>query len=201
LETLNWKVFGGLRRAQIDTGNILLSEDLPTLLKAASLSREPIVDQNVGFIRRTHTGGYHYLLANLDDRPLDGWVTFAKNMTSAALMDPMTGTGGIAATRNRNGESQVYLQLSPGDSVILRTFVDRTVEGPPWSYAEPAGTTFTIRGRWKVEFLAGGPVLPRSFNTSILQSWTERDDPELHRFAGTARYTIRFELPNVVDDD
>ena len=45
---------------------------------------------------------------------------------------------------------------------------------------------------WSVEFIEGGPVLPPRFNTQRLSSWTELAGPEGERFAGTARYTIRF---------
>jgi len=52
-----------------------------------------------------------------------------------------------------------------------------------------------LRGNWSVTFLAGGPVLPASFRTDTLVSWTERGDEEAKRFAGTARYSIRFDAP------
>ena len=44
-------------------------------------------------------------------------------------------------------------------------------------------------------FVDGGPVLPKSFQTSTLGSWTTQDDPETKRFAGSAHYTIEFEKP------
>jgi hypothetical protein len=38
-------------------------------------------------------------------------------------------------------------------------------------------------------------VLPASFGTDTLVSWTERGDAEGRRFAGTARYSVRFDAP------
>ena len=49
-----------------------------------------------------------------------------------------------------------------------------------------------IEGLWSVEFLDGGPELPPPFKTHRLASWTELAGTEGERFAGTARYTIRF---------
>src|SRR5205807_1065513 len=82
----------------------------------------------------------------------------------------------------------------PGASVILRAF-DRPVSGAPWPYLRPVGAPVDLRGNWSVTFLAGGPVLPASFRTDTLVSWTERGDEEARRFAGTARYAIRFDAP------
>src|SRR5204863_7024384 len=44
-------------------------------------------------------------------------------------------------------------------------------------------------------FLAGAPVLPAPFHTHPLVSLTERGDEEAQRFAGTARYSMRFDAP------
>ena len=60
-------------------------------------------------------------------------------------------------------------------------------------YIRGAGDAVALTGTWKVEFIEGGPVLPAGYETKELASWTTRDDPELKRFAGTARYTIEFE--------
>ncbi len=49
-----------------------------------------------------------------------------------------------------------------------------------------------MKALWGVEFIEGGPELPPRFNTHRLASWTELAGPEGERFAGTARYSIRF---------
>src|SRR2546430_14345387 len=110
-------------------------------------------------------------------------------------MDPASGRTGIARLRTRrDGAAEVYLRLEPGASIILRSF-DRPAAGAPWRYRRPVGAAVELRGTWSVSFLAGGPVLPASFRTDTLVSWTEREDSEAGRFAGTARYTIRFDAP------
>jgi hypothetical protein len=107
------------------------------------------------------------------------------------------------------GRTQVFLQLLPGESRILRTFETETVDGPAWPNIEPlqivtdhpnvlgtpSGPAHEVAGTWDVKFIEGGPELPAAFTTTNLASWTTRDDPEAKRFAGTARYTITFDHP------
>jgi hypothetical protein len=44
-----------------------------------------------------------------------------------------------------------------------------------------------------VEFTAGGPVLPKAYESAELKSWTANGDPETEPFAGTAVYRTTFE--------
>jgi lysophospholipase L1-like esterase len=90
------------------------------------------------------------------------------------------------------GETQVYLQLAPGDACVLRTFT-KEIQGRPWQYQESAGEPWPIPGTWKVRFTEGGPALPAAYETDNLASWTTRSDPEAKRFAGTAVYTLEFD--------
>ncbi|MCD6287703.1 MAG: hypothetical protein J7M12_01170 [Candidatus Hydrogenedentes bacterium] len=50
-------------------------------------------------------------------------------------------------------------------------------------------------------FIDGEPKLPAAFTTSDLKSWTELGGKEAQRFAGTARYTIDFNLPAAQSDN
>jgi hypothetical protein len=105
-------------------------------------------------------------------------------------MDPMTGKTGIARVR----DSEVYLQLPPGASVIVRTLPAGEVTGPDWPYLHTDGAPITLSGSWRVTFIAGGSELPPPFETDTLGSWTERGEAA-ERFAGTARYTTTFDAP------
>jgi len=115
---------------------------------------------------------------------------------SAVLLDPRSDDrAGVAAVRKgETGSAQVYLQLQPGESCIIRTFTDQTIAGTRWNYLHPTGAAQPIAGTWKVQFIEGGPALPPSFETQTLASWTTLGQ-EPSRFAGTARYTITFDHP------
>jgi hypothetical protein len=190
----------GVRRAAIGKGLVLVGDRVERLLDAAGVRRERIVDhQGVRFIRRSSESGHHYFISNAGSSTLDGWVPLAVSATAAVIMDPMSGQTGLARLRtDTDGQAEVYLRLEPGASLILRTF-DHPVAGAPWRYEAPVGAAVELRGTWSVSFVAGGPVLPAAFSTDTLVSWTERGGEEAQRFAGTARYTIRFDAPSPGD--
>ena len=180
----------------VGKGRVLVGHDVERLLDAAGVRRERMVDHaGVRFIRRRQAGGRHYFISYSEATPLDGWIPLAVPAAAVAIMDPMSERTGLAQLRTgTDGQAEVYLQLEPGASLILRTF-DRPVTGAPWTSLRPVGAAVELRGNWSVTFLAGGPVLPASFRTDTLVSWTERGDEEAKRFAGTARYSIRFDAP------
>lgn len=186
---------GPVQRARIGSGEILVG-DLDAALAAAGVQRETLVDDSgLLFIRRATGWGRDYFLANHSDQPLDRWIALAAHADTIALLDPMTGRIGIGACRpGEAGGSQVYLQLQPGESVIVRT-LPNSISGPKWVYRRAAGDLVELAGAWNVKFLQGGPELPEEFQTSKLASWTGREDAALQRFAGTALYSLVFDAP------
>ena len=87
------------------------------------------------------------------------------------------------------------MQLPPGGSIILRIDRPNVLPHPPWRYWQPSGEPIGLNGTWKVEFIEGGPTLPKSYETRRPASWTESGDDEATRFGGTARYRIEFDAP------
>jgi hypothetical protein len=168
---------------------------------------EPCVKSGIQFVRRADSNGMNYFLANRGKQAVDGWVGFASPMVSAVIMDPRyadrTGVAAVREDTNSTGarREQVYLQLQPGESRILRTFSAEKVSGRAWEYYQSAGVPLTVAGDWKVKFIDGGPELPANFETRELASWTKLGDTNAQRFAGTARYTIEFDLPPGDADD
>ncbi len=152
------------------------------------------------------SGGEHlnYFIANHSGTNFDGWVPFFDPSPptylykmSAVLLDPMTGTTGVAAIRqNKLVESrkEIHLQLHAGETIILSTYSGKKIEGPAWIYWQTNGQPTEISGDWKVKFLEGGPVLPADFSTAELASWTTFPDTNCQAFAGTAKYTLEFNL-------
>jgi len=186
-----------IQQAALGNGVFLVGTNLEAMLRKAGVSREPSVDLGIRFVRRTHPQGCHYFLANRGKSLVDGWVALGSPAKSAVILDPrFENRAGVAALRrSEDGSTQVYLQLQPGESCILRTFAEKTVDGPSWRYFQPADAPKTIAGTWKVQFVEGGPELPAGFETRELASWTTLGDAEAKRFAGTARYTIEFDRP------
>lgn len=171
--------------------------DVLGALASRSIPREGIAESGVKFIRRATTDGHDYFFANLTATKLDGWVTLGTETRSAVIMDPLTGNVGTAALHpGAGGQAQVYLQLAPGESLIVRTATAAgAARGPVWAYVAPAGEGTAIRGTWQISFVKGGPELPPALQTTELKSWTDLGGDEAKRFAGTARYRVEFDAP------
>src|SRR5436189_6448629 len=84
-------------------------------------------------IRRSFEGGRHYFIANHSEKDFERWVPLGQEANSVLILDPITGKSGVAAFRHGDMGAEIYLQLAPGESVILRTFADKKVEGPAWT--------------------------------------------------------------------
>lgn len=177
-------------------GRILVGQ-LGTELNAAHVSRETLFDQpGLMCIRRTIDGNRAYFIANRGTNSVNGWVPLAGRAQSAVLMDPMTGKTGVTALRSRqSGGAEVYLQLAPGESAMVRLLQDENVKGPEWSYWKNAGSPVAVHGKWEIKFLKGEPVLPKPIETRQLASWTTLGGTNADRFAGTARYSLTFDAP------
>jgi hypothetical protein len=181
--------------AKIGKGRFLLGADLKRLMALAGIKPEPMAGQGLRFIRRKDGNSRYYFVANQGDRSVDGWVALGGATKSVAVFDPMREEKGIAATRRSGaGDTEVYLQLAPGESCVLKTF-DAPVKGPPFAYFKTAGEAQPLNGKWSLRFVAGGPELPAAIETDKLGSWTDFDGEAVKRFSGTAVYTISFARP------
>lgn len=202
-DSFNWQPVQGVgRTCRFGPGCFWVGDDAEKLLARAGIERESLVDHpGLHFVRRTAPSGSWYFITNQADQfvhnpdtpPVDGWVTLTKPARSILILDPMTGRVGTAAVRStRRQQTQVYLQLESGQSLILRTFTDSECKAPPWSYYRAAGPPIPVEGKWKIRFIQGGPEMPAPFETENLQSWTKLGDENARRFAGTARYSLNF---------
>lgn len=168
----------------------------------AGVTREAISETPVDFIRRASDRGHDYFFANLAADALDGWVTLGVPATLATLTDPLTGKTGTAALRHTaDDQAQIYLQIQPSESLLVSVSTRGPSNAARWIYLKPSGPAIPIEGTWNIEFIKGGPVLPAAIETTTLASWTEIGDTEAQRFAGTARYTVAFDMPDGQADD
>ena len=157
------------------------------------IRREPLADAGLNFIRRS--GGPSYFVTNLTAKSYDGWVKLSSPADAVSILNPLTDQIGLAAQSPKG----IYLQLAPGESLILAA--SPTKAGAPWPYRQPAAAPIALTGPWKISFLKGGPELPPALETTTLKSWTELGGDEAQRFGGTARYRIEFDAPTAKADD
>jgi hypothetical protein len=182
------------------TGRIVLPEGTRAAfgysLDWSGVARETMTEKGLSLVRRSFDGDWNYFIANRTETNFEGWITFARPAKSFVILDPMTGHSGVAATRqSAANQAEVHLQLRAGESVILRAFADKKVEGPAWNYWQTNGRPVAITCQWNVKFITGGPTLPADFQTVQLASWTTFPDPNTPAFAGTAKYETTFDAP------
>lgn len=176
-------------------GRIITGTDYAALFQAAGVQEEAFKTLYGGeFLRRKHVNGHHYFLAMLQNKPVDGWVPIAVPAASALFFDPMTGDKGEAAIRHRNGVAEVYLQLKPGESIILKTFDTPQADLPPWTYLQATGKAFRLDQGWTMRFVESDPAIAEVFRLDTLTSWTNLPDERLSINRGTACYQLSFEF-------
>ena len=185
----------GVQVAPVGRGVFLLGDDLDALLMEAGVRRETMTDDELEFIRRRRTDGTDYFIANWGNEEVNGWVPINTMGQSVALFNPMTESIGLAQARKRvSGGMEVYMQLPPGETMIVRVY-DTVVEGDRHNYYKPSGDTQPLSGPWTVQFINGGPELPATTELDQLESWTVFAGQAGNSFAGTATYSISFPMP------
>ncbi|MDR1161007.1 MAG: glycosyl hydrolase family 2, partial [Tannerellaceae bacterium] len=186
--------FGEAGIHRFGKGIILTGSDYKDLFDHCQAEPEPFKTHFGGeYIRRTHKEGYHYFFTLLQDREVDGWAPLAVKATSAMLFDPATGKSGKAQIR-KGKQTEVYLQLKPGESIILKTFSRKHTDAPEWTYYKESGTAFALADNWKMSFVESSPPIKGAFNLPALGSWTALGDDSLTVNKGTARYQTSFRL-------
>ena len=187
----------GFRRAAVGRGTFWLTADLGRLFRTVVAGREAMVDRGLQFVRRRIGSHGVYFIANTSEEPVDAWIPLGApaKVQSVVRFDPMSGrTGLLAQRRDQRGGLEVYLQLAPGQTCILKTF-DSHVEAPPFGDFRPSGEPQQIEGTWAVRFVRGGPELPAPVQTTTLGSWTDLEGQAVKVFSGTAAYTLTFPKP------
>ncbi|MDP4174660.1 MAG: glycosyl hydrolase [Bacteroidota bacterium] len=182
---------------QIKKGSLHLGDDIIAMLRNSLIKGESsFADLNIGFIRRKIEGGKYYFLANQTSQRLNNWVKLDGDYKTVIIYDPFSGNSALAKLKNNfDGSTLVYLQLDPGKSLILKCLYNKVDGGEVWNYLDTSDKGYELKGTWEVEFIQGGPILPESYFTSKLQSWTNFNLKEVSSFSGTARYKIRFQNP------
>jgi hypothetical protein len=176
-------------------GSIIMGRDLGKLLDFAGVRRETMADSGIGFVRRELKTGFVYFIHNNNDKVFDGWLPVQFKAVSAALFNPMTGQSGKAKIRSSGAAGiEVYSRLAPGESLIISA-MNTDVKGDPYYFYDPISAAVELKGTWKVNFIDGGPVIPKTKELQSLISWTQMGDGDLKNFSGTASFSISFKKP------
>lgn len=173
--------------------------ELISALKSNNVNKESFTDVGIPFIRRKTENGYLYFISNIySGEDVNNNIKLGVETTHVVMIDPVTGIKGNA---RMNDNGSILLQLEQGKSLIIETYNEAIDDLEDWNYLDSEQDPIEITGVWKIDFIKGGPEIPYSYTTNQLTSWAENGDPEASRFAGTARYSIEFNLDNLDADD
>ncbi|MBN1107189.1 MAG: glycoside hydrolase family 2 protein [Bacteroidales bacterium] len=185
-----------VEKATYGKGMICKSSNLDQLLPFAGIRRERMTDNGISFVRRANDDGSTYFILNKGEKAFDGWLPLEADAASAALFNPSTEVSGLAKGRKGgDGKYEIYLRIFPGESFIVRTY-DETKKAAGYPFYDATSTAQEIPGKWKVEFVEGGPAMPPSVEISGLKSWTDFGGDAVKDFSGTAEYSISFMRPS-----
>ena len=189
---------GAAREGKPGAGRVLVG-DLTAGLAAAKVRREAMFDQpGLMCVRRVlDAGSRYYFVANRsEDHVIKQYVPLGTEAAGALIIDPNSGRSGWARVRSSaTGAAEIYLELMPGQSLLLQTSERLPPNGARFEFVKPTGSAVLLAGPWEVSFVAGGPELPAPLHATNLGSWTAVGDTNAQRFAGTGRYSVIFDAP------
>lgn len=185
----------GIRKTALSSGTVLEGDSIDVLLEHAGIRKETMVDSNINFIRKVSSdGAVFYLINNNKNEAFEGWLTLQTEAQSVVIYDPMTEVFGKGKTKPNNRVIDVYVQLQPKQSLILKTS-SASAQEADYPYWKKADEGLPLAGSWKIKFTSGGPVLPADVTTESLTSWTAFEGENYASFSGTATYTLSFAKP------
>ena len=198
LDALDFHAEGAVKCARVGKGKVCLSDDINALMDEANVGAEKMYQAGLQCIRRNSATGKYYFIENSSDRKIEDWIPLRTEARSAAIFNPMTGASGLAAMKRNDGQTDVYLELNPGETVIVSTS-GQHFTGDAYAYYQNAGEPNPVSGSWTVSFVQGGPQLPASITVDSLGSWTDFVGDEYKAFSGTAVYTTTINKVPVAD--
>lgn len=152
-------------------GRLLTGCRLEELLAETGAVREPLKERGCQLVRRADATGKRYFVSLLNGAAIDGWVTLGAEAANVIFTDPLTGRRAKARSRRTEVGTQVYLQLQPGQSLLIETSEQADGTLPDWGYYAPKGTP--VEGTdWHIDFPQSLPKVEQRFAIGEPHSWT-----------------------------
>ena len=185
--------------AEIGKGQIIKTKNINSLLMNLEIYPEEMYSQGLKCIRKRKDDGKVYFIVNNGTNTVDEFVKINAIGSSAAIFNPLTDDYGLAKIRNSTNGTEVYLQLKPQQSCILRTY-NSSKEANRYNYSKITKDQVNLDESWEITFIKGGPELPPSQQVSELFSWTEFKSDVYKSFSGSAKYRYRLKIPDAKVD-
>jgi len=178
--------FRRLAAALWDTGRVRKSAELN--VPPDFELQGPDASANVMFLHRRSPEADIYFVTNRTQRTLAGDAVFRVAGMQPQRWDAESGQIEDLAFRTAGGRTFVPLELAPLRSALV--VFRRTASVTERRMPKPVETVVTtIASPWRVRFDA-----PEELTLPTLVSWTERPEPDIRYFSGTATYSTSFDL-------
>lgn len=173
---------------------VSMSDPIFERLTAKKIHAEEMAAKGLRFLRKKSGEDRIYFIANQEDKFQEGWILLDKDYKAVEIFDPVSQKRGKAALKRVANGVEIYLQLPPGQSCILRCTAN-ALEGDDWEYWQPRQKQkLALKGPWTVTPVEGAPVVPKPVTAPSFTSWTNFGD-DYARFSGKAIYAANFLAP------
>ncbi len=205
IDSLKFKeVSEGISESSIQlAGKIVLCKDVSKALDYIKWTRrETLADLGLKFIKTRQGDSLFYFISNNTAKDIDEKIELNINANSIVFMDPLNGETGTVPFEKIENTAKVRIQLTSGQSIIVRSNYHVVAKEAKWRYTEPVGAAINLENnKWKLQFTEGGPVLPKERVLNKIQPWTNfAEDSTTQSFSGTAVYSTTFTLKNKGED-
>ena len=202
LATLNFNDSGnGIKQTKIGSGLILLAADVQKALEFKGINPEKLAETGLKFIRRQADNDKYYYLVNHTAKAINQTLPLNVKASSVVILDPQSGKYGKGISSSDKGQTQVKIQMLPGEALIIRASEKALGVENNWVYLDNPSPAVEVKGTWNLHFKDGGPTLPLDKKLTQLVSWTDLQDTAALAYSGTGEYTITFKMPKVKADE
>jgi hypothetical protein len=190
------KIAAALWSGNTGKGQVIPGHEINQALMSLGLARDFDAASAAGdvmFVHRHVDEGDLYFLSNRTETPQTLDASFRVAGKRPELWHADTGVIEPASYRIENGRTQLPLRLAANESVFVvfrQSAAEQTFTVPTRSET----TIATLDGAWDVHFApeVGGPDAA-SFDRLV--SWSDRNDPGVKYYSGTATYRKTIDMP------
>lgn len=176
-------------------GEIIYGNNVEKCLSQTGIAPEKLRSVfGLSTIRRKVENGYVYFVSCLKKDEVNAWIPLAVHANSVVFINPLNGVSGKARVRRMNNQTEVYLQLLPGESLIMQTTEGDIADMKNWKYSDESSNVQELNNKWKLSFQISIPNIQDTFVMNSPTYWTNLNLPELKINCGTGIYESDFEM-------
>jgi len=197
-------MLAALKAGMEKSGKTKVTTEFKNELLSAGIIPEGLSEKGLSFIRKTSGDKTIYFVTNLSPAPCNDWINLSVPDKSIEIYDPLNEKRGLAKTKASENGTGIYLQMAPGESLILtcqpgeagnQSAEVQASEMQAWNYSEPdESQLIELSGNWTLTPFEGAPQLPEPAEMEELVSWTSLGE-DWETFSGIVVYSQDFQVP------